>query len=151
MQQSDRRRSERIAQEIPVTLHIVFRGGVESWWGRMVDHSQVGFKVRTQSALTPGYTLEVVSREGQFRPMRCRIVWVRFGSGDLPVEAGLEIIPSDAPMVNWDTANHEYISALKFAEGANNAIRENDVKYTRVLGQRFPRSGRSFAWVRVVK
>jgi hypothetical protein len=77
---------------------MLFESCEARWPARFVNFSQDGFGIQTHAALTAGHKLEVVFPEGQFPPVYCRVIWVRLGQGDLPVEAGLEIL-SDSVQV----------------------------------------------------
>lgn len=84
------RRVERWAGVMPVTLVVESHGRKYEHIASTVDGSETGLRIRTNTALTPGQTLEIYSDGGHVG--FCRVVWVSPAGSVRPCEVGLEIL-----------------------------------------------------------
>src|SRR5690349_7416182 len=90
--QTGHRRSERALARIPVTLLAECDGRQYEGIGSTVDVSQDGIRIQTDFPLSPDQPLILLQWPGEFRPLCCRVAWVRKADSKQPRTVGLEFL-----------------------------------------------------------
>ncbi len=84
----DRRRCERIVGRFSTSLLVDTRGAKLKYPAYVIDLSELGLRLKSEIALSPGQTVEVVFTE----PVPSRIVWAGKPRTQQEHEAGLEYL-----------------------------------------------------------
>jgi hypothetical protein len=85
-----------LAVRLPYSLIVGDRGREVVVRAESVNLSKTGMRVRSESQLSPGQTVEVVLMEGTPHPVVARVVWVGQASGTDHYEFGLEYLSREA-------------------------------------------------------
>ena len=87
------RNGTRLPVRLPYSLGVCDGEGDVILRAESVNVSKSGLRVRTDSQLSLGQTVEVALLEGTPRPVVARVVWVGQPDGPNQYEFGLEYIP----------------------------------------------------------
>jgi len=97
--QEFQRNGRRLAVRLPYSLIVAGGGGRDiAVRAESVNLSKTGMRVRSESQLSPGQTVEVVLLEGTPHPVVARVVWVGPSAGSEQYEFGLEYVPRPSPL-----------------------------------------------------
>jgi len=92
MTQENQRKGRRIPVRLPYSLVVSDDGNSLTIQAESINISKSGMRVRTDSLLYPGQTVEVILLEGSPHPVVARVVWVGQTGGPNAFEFGLEYI-----------------------------------------------------------
>ncbi len=95
--QSLPRRSDRIFVRLPITLLVDSETEKIAQDAFTVDLSQLGVRVRTELALSPGQAVDVFPNRGLRHPIPSRVIWVGEQRTLQEREAGLEFLKPIVP------------------------------------------------------
>lgn len=86
------RRSPRVYRPLPVTVRNAPSDRAECSAGTILDISDHGLRVATQSPLHPGQTVQVMLKHAGLCFRCCRVVWTRPKQFPQFSQAGLEVL-----------------------------------------------------------
>lgn len=92
MTQENQRKGRRIPVRLPYSLVVSDDGNSISIQAESINISKFGMRVRTDSQLFPGQTVEVILLEGAPHPVVARVVWVGQSGDPNQFEFGLEYL-----------------------------------------------------------
>jgi len=94
--QQAQRKSHRIPVRLPFSLAVVSDSKVVTVRAESIDLSKSGMRVRTDTPLASGQTLEVTLLEGTPNPVAARVVWAGNPTSPDEYEFGLEYVNGSA-------------------------------------------------------
>jgi hypothetical protein len=92
MTQDNQRKGRRIPVRLPYSLVVGDDGDAITLRAESINISKFGMRVRTDSQLFPGQTVEVILLEGAPHPVVARVVWVGQSGDPTQFEFGLEYL-----------------------------------------------------------